>query len=156
MQVFKILQVYPLEKMVLGVLFENGVFKKYDLAKLVAEIPAFKQLRQRKLFLKAKVAFGGCGVRWNRELDLSEDELYRHGKVWPNPPAGDWPLLKIIEDFKQLRHKAQLTQEEMARRTGIKQSCIARMENGGRRPNLVTLLRLGQALGCTLQWVPRS
>ena len=152
MQIYKILKVYPLENMILGVLFENGVFKQYDVSSLISEIPQFKQLRNKGLFNKVKVAFGGSGVRWNSELDLSEYELYKNGKKWKNPPIKDIPVVSLIEQFRKLRLKAKKTQQEIANKLGIKQSGIARIENGGRTPNIETLLQLGSAIGYTLQW----
>ena len=152
MKIYKIRKVYPLENMVLGVLFGNGVFKKYDLSRLIPEIPVFKKLKNRKLFCKAKVDFDGAAVVWNSEIDLSEYELYKNGVEWKNPPKEDIPVSNLVEQFRALRKKAKRTQQEIADKTGIKQSCIARMENGGRTPNLETLLQLGKALGYTLQW----
>lgn len=152
MKIYKIRKVYPLENMVLGVLFENGVFKKYDVSRLIPDIPVFKQLENRNLFCKARVDFGGSAVVWNSEIDLSEYELYKNGVAWENPPIADVPVANLVEQFRVLRKKAKRTQQELADKTGIKQSCIARMENGGRTPNIETLLQLGNALGYTLQW----
>ena len=152
MKVYKIRKVYPLENTILGVLFENGTFKKYDVSQLIPEIPAFAALQDQKLFAKAEVAFGGAGVRWNSELDLSEYELYTNGTPWNNPPKQDVPVSNLVEQFRKLRQKAKQTQQDIAAKTGIKQSCIARLENGGRTPNIETLLQLGNALGYTLQW----
>ena len=152
MKIYKIRKVYPLENMVLGVLFENGVFKKYDLSRLIPEIPVFKQLKNRNLFRKARVDFGGAAVVWNSEIDLSEYELYKNGTAWENPPVADVAVSNLVAQFRALRQKAKRTQQDIADQTGMKQSCIARMENGGRTPNLETLLQLGKALGYTLQW----
>jgi len=43
-----------------------------------------------------------------------------------------------------------MTQEELAERTGLKQSMISHLENGTRKPSLQTLKRLATVLGCTL------
>lgn len=147
-----ILRVYPLENMVLGVLFENGVFKKYDMAQLIPEIPDFKRLEDRKLFEMAKPDYGGSAVVWDSELDLSEYELYKNGTEWKDPPENDYYISEIVANLRELRQKAHITQKELARRTGIKQPCIARMENGGRVPNIATLIKLGRALGYNLYW----
>lgn len=58
----------------------------------------------------------------------------------------------IIEEFVTLRKQQHVTQSDVAARTGIKQSGIARLENGGTTPTIQTLLQLGQALGYTLEW----
>ena len=156
MRIYQVRKVYPLEKMVLGVLFENGVFKKYDLARLIPEFPVFKKLRNRHLFCQARVGFGGAGVIWNREIDLSEYELYKNGVIWKNPPQEDVAVVKLMEQFKVLRQKIKCTQQEIAQKTGIKQNRIDRMENGGRVPDITTLLQLGRAAGLVLQWKRQS
>ena len=150
-KIYKIRKVYPLEGMVLGILFENGVFKKYDMAQLIPEIPDFKRLEDRKLFEMAKPDLK-FAVVWDSELDLSEYELYKNGTEGKDPPENDYFISEIVAKFRELRQKAHITQKELALKTGVKQPCIARMENGGRVPNIATLIKLGKALGYTLHW----
>jgi DNA-binding XRE family transcriptional regulator len=45
------------------------------------------------------------------------------------------------------RIKRKLTQRELAERAGLKQSSIARVENGGTLPSISTLARIAQAFG---------
>lgn len=151
-KIYDIRRVYPLEGMVLGVMFENGVFKKYDVSRLIPEIPEFEQLKDRRLFCKAEVACGGAFVRWNSRLDLSEYELYQNGTEWEDAPEDDYLVSEIVARFRQLRHEQGMTQHELSEKTGIRQSNIARMENGGRVPNIATLIKLGRALGYNLHW----
>jgi transcriptional regulator with XRE-family HTH domain len=49
--------------------------------------------------------------------------------------------------LRKLREKLNLTQEEMARRTGIKQPAISKLENGDRRLTLDVLSAVISALG---------
>lgn len=147
----KIRKVYPLEDMFLGVLFENGEFKKYDCKQLLDEIPVFHALENWNLFKRAEVAFGGCGVRWNEDLDLAESELYLNGQDWPDAPREDEAVAELVARFVELRKKAKMTQQQVADKTGINQPSIARMENGGRAPQLSTILRLFDAVGYSLK-----
>lgn len=151
-KIYDIRRVYPLEDMMLGVMFENGIFKKYDVSQLISEIPDFVQLKDRALFCKAEVACGGSFVRWNSSLDISEYELYKNGTEWKDAPKEDYIVSEIVARFRQLRHERSITQYTLAENTGIKQANIARIENGGRIPNITTLIRLGKALGYTLRW----
>jgi DNA-binding XRE family transcriptional regulator len=51
--------------------------------------------------------------------------------------------LRVIE----YRVQAGISQTELARRVGVKQPAIARLEAGDHDPSLATLARLAQALG---------
>ena len=48
------------------------------------------------------------------------------------------------------RVRAGLTQQELAQRMGTTQSTIARLERGGRSPNIKTLRRLAEVTGSQL------
>lgn len=50
------------------------------------------------------------------------------------------------EELRMLRRKAGLTQAEVARRAGVSQSLIARIESGKVNPRVSTLMKIYQAL----------
>ena len=145
-------KVYHLEDMVIGIMFSNGEFKKYDLKPLCKKWPVFNNLKDTELFRKAKVDVGGYGIVWNDDIDLAMEEVYANGVAWENAPADDYAIFLIVGHLRDLRREQGITQYELAAKTGIKQSNIARMENGGRLPNITTLIKLGRALGYNLYW----
>jgi transcriptional regulator with XRE-family HTH domain len=49
--------------------------------------------------------------------------------------------------LKSLREARDLTQDELARQTGLNRFSIAKLEQGRREPNWPTVLRLARALG---------
>lgn len=53
----------------------------------------------------------------------------------------------LVDEIKDKREKLGLTQKELAERTGLKQSAIARMESGGAIPRLDTILKVAIAMG---------
>lgn len=55
-------------------------------------------------------------------------------------------FLPTPEDLRRLRLKAGLTQKELARRAGVSQSLIARIERGDINPRLSTLRRIMEVL----------
>lgn len=56
-------------------------------------------------------------------------------------------------DFIALRRKRRLTQAELARRSGVQQSEISRIERGTANPTVATLSALVNALGAELRLV---
>ena len=57
----------------------------------------------------------------------------------------------VIEQYVQCRKRQDMTQAELARRTGIPRSNITRFESGSYNPSLEMLVRIAAALGMTLQ-----
>ncbi|WP_281680202.1 helix-turn-helix domain-containing protein [Synergistes jonesii] len=54
---------------------------------------------------------------------------------------------EIIQSLVDARKANGLTQKQLAEKTGITQSDISKLENGGANPSLRTLRRLAAALG---------
>lgn len=54
------------------------------------------------------------------------------------------------------RKKAQLTQEELAKRIGTDKSYISRIEKGITIPSVATFYRIMNALGLTIELTPTS
>lgn len=151
MEFKKARKVYPLDGMTIGVLFEGGIFKKYDLEPLTKKWPVFEALRYRKLFEQARIEAGGYGIVWNEDIDIAAEEIFFNGQDWPDAPSEDEAVAELVALFVELRKKAKMTQQQVAEKTGINQPSIARMENGGRAPQLSTILRLFDAVGYKLK-----
>ena len=60
------------------------------------------------------------------------------------------PEFAIIEMIIEKRLKAGLTQAELAKKIGTKQSAISRLERGSYNPSLALLNKLSKALGAKL------
>lgn len=74
------INIEPTDDMNLIVTFEGGIMKKYDITKLYSEIPLFKELQNKKLFRSVKIDVGGYGMTWNKDIDLSRDEIWFNGE----------------------------------------------------------------------------
>ena len=61
-----------------------------------------------------------------------------------------WFFAQIAEQVASQRHARGLSQAELAELCGTTQSAIARLEGGGRPPRIDTLLRVANALDCSL------
>jgi len=53
----------------------------------------------------------------------------------------------LVDEIRDIREELGLTQRDLADKTGLKQSAIARMESGGAIPRLDTVLRVALAMG---------
>ncbi|WP_276880638.1 helix-turn-helix domain-containing protein [Anaerococcus tetradius] len=67
------------------------------------------------------------------------------------------PELDIIKAMLDARKLQNLTQEELAKKTGIDQADISKLENGTRNPTINLLKRLAEGLGMDLkiEFVPK-
>lgn len=67
------------------------------------------------------------------------------------------PEMDVIRAMVDARISQNLTQKELADRTGINQADISKLENGTRNPSLKLLKRLADGMGMTLklEFVPK-
>lgn len=85
------------------------------------------------------------------EEQLQDDEFK---KEWEDIQ----PEMDVIRAMVDARISQNLTQKELAERTGINQADISKLENGTRNPSLKLLKRLADGMGMTLklEFVPKS
>src|SRR6056297_1894434 len=75
----KIKSAHAIDSHTLLVEFDNNQKKKYDVTPLLNK-DMFFPLKNPALFKAVKVEQGGYAVVWNSEIDISEYELWKHGK----------------------------------------------------------------------------
>ncbi len=61
---------------------------------------------------------------------------------------------ELIEATIKAREKSKLTQQELSKKSGIKQPAIAKLENLSRTPQTTTLIKLLYPMGYTIRVVP--
>ena len=68
------------------------------------------------------------------------------------------PEMDITRALMDARINANMTQEELSRKSGISQADISRLERGNRNPSLSLLKRLADAMGTELriEFVPKQ
>jgi DNA-binding XRE family transcriptional regulator len=66
--------------------------------------------------------------------------------------------LAVIKALLEFRKQQAVTQEELAQRSGMRQSAIARFETVGSNPTIKSLFRLADALNARLEikFVPKG
>lgn len=65
-------------------------------------------------------------------------------------------ITNIINSLISQRHKLGLTQQQLADKTQLTQSVIARFESKKTTPQLNTLLKVANALDCDITITPRD
>ncbi len=68
------------------------------------------------------------------------------------------PEMDVIRAIIRARNSQKLTQQELARRTGIDQADISKIENGTRNPSLKMLQRLAEGMNMVLkiEFIPKT
>lgn len=68
------------------------------------------------------------------------------------------PEMDVIRAIVDARISQNLTQKELAERTGIDQADISKLENGTRNPSLNLLKRLADGMGMALkiEFIPKA
>lgn len=68
------------------------------------------------------------------------------------------PEMDVIRAIVNARTSQNLTQNELAKRTGINQADISKLENGTRNPSINLLKRLAEGMGMSLkiEFVPNK
>ncbi|MCM1047876.1 MAG: helix-turn-helix transcriptional regulator [Clostridiales bacterium] len=92
---------------------------------------------------------------------MSEFQEFLQEQLQDEEFKSEWeniqPEMDVIRAMIDARISQNLTQKELAKRTGINQADISKLENGTRNPSLKLLKRLAEGMGMTLklEFVPK-
>ena len=127
--------------------FQTGEVKEYDVSVLFDKYPQLTALKDRKLFITGKL-MGGYGIIWNDNLDLETETIYEDGKTVDGKIV---PVnITVANALISARAKANMSQLELAKATGIDQADISKIERGIANPSIATLKRLAKGLNADL------
>lgn len=93
---------------------------------------------------------------------MSEFQKFLNEQLQDDEFRKEWediqPEMDVIRAMVDARISQNLTQKELAERTGINQADISKLENGTRNPSLKLLKRLADGMGMTLklEFIPKS
>lgn len=93
---------------------------------------------------------------------MSEFQEFLNEQLQDDEFRKEWediqPEMDVIRAMVDARISQNLTQKELAERTGIDQADISKLENGTRNPSLKLLKRLADGMGMTLklEFVPKG
>lgn len=128
--------------------FLDGMVKRYNILSLAEKFPALNALKDRKLFEQGKL-LGWGGVIWNDELDVSSETVYKYGKD-VSKEYDDIDNVVLGYKIKVKRTMRLMTQEELAKKIGIDQSDLSKIEKGTANPSLKTLSKIAKGLNAKL------
>lgn len=128
--------------------FWDGKVKRYDILSLANKFPQLNALNDRLLFLRGKL-WGWSVVVWNEDLDVSVEDVYYDG-VDVTDEYDDVELVTIGFAIKEKRQSLRLSQEQLARKIGIDQSDLSKIEKGNANPSIKTLKKIAKGLQCKL------
>ena len=149
--VHRIKEVEAKDNYIIEVCFFDGKLVQYDVKTLFAVFPAFQVFEESpKLFGAVKVDQGGYGVSWNDELDLDAETIWQDGLLLERQKETDIRHL-LAYQLILARKEANITQKELAEKTGIYQADISKIERGLANPSIETLSRLAEGLGMELR-----
>ena len=131
----------------LEVKFQTGETKEYDMSLLFKKYPQLKALKNRKLFLKAKLT-GAYLIIWNDDLDIDTETIYQEGKLIKKEKIS--PEMEVGLEIQKARAKSHLSQIELSKLTKIDQSDISKIERGVANPSIATLSKIAKALNVNL------
>lgn len=122
------------------VTYIDGNVVEYDFSTIFAKYPQLKQLRNRKLFESGHLDPGGYGIIWNDQLDFDVQSIYECGKKVRTVKT----TLAQQLGYKLLvaRENAGITQQELAKITGIDQADISKLERGYGNPSVQKIEKL--------------
>ncbi len=93
---------------------------------------------------------------------MSEFQEFLNEQLQDDEFRKEWediqPEMDVIRAMVDARISQNLTQKELAERTGINQADISKLENGTRNPSLKLLKRLADGMGMTLklEFIPKN
>jgi len=132
----------------LEVSFQDGTVKWFDISTLFAKYPQLEALNDHALFVSGRLE-SPYGIVWNDVLDIETETIYMEGTTVSvsNTPCETVAANAVLA----ARANAGISQQELAKLSGIDQSDISKIERGIANPSISTLRRISNALDCELE-----
>ena len=90
------------------------------------------------------------GEQIRNDFQKLKEELLKDPKVLAEYESLK-PEMEIVRALVSARLQQNLTQEQLAQKSGVRQSNISRIENGSCSPTIATLQKLAEAMGRRVQ-----
>ena len=138
------------ESTLFDVCYLDGIVKRYDILALSDKFPQLNKLKDRTLFEKGKL-LGSSAIYWNEDLDIDVDTVYEEGTDVTCEYDSDVIVAAIIGyKIKAKRLQLFMSQEELAKKTGIDQSDLSKIEKGLANPTIKMINRIAKGLNISI------
>ena len=135
---------------IVEITYQDGSVIEFDIREMYDRFPQFKELEEDQiLFHSGHLDPGGFGIIWNDELDLSVSGLYQYGKFVRKDPSS--LNNKVAFAICTARNLSETTQDELAKRTGLDQSDICKIERAQGNPTLKKIEKIFEALNVDIE-----
>lgn len=149
MIIVKAIEVRFLEGVTIEVTFINGNVYRYDMSNLFDKYPQLRKLEDRKLFESGYVDQGGYGIIWNDELDIDSFTIVDDGEFVKKVETSI--NFQLGYQITKAREKANLTQNELSKITGIDQADISKLERGQGNPSFKKITKILNGLHAVME-----
>lgn len=141
----------------LHVLMVNNDIIELDVKPLIEKYATFKKyFSNEEIFSNVQVAIGGYGVYWNDDMSIDISDIEKYGTLL-NKKETFYDMSKaLIEYIVDFRKQNEISQQNLAKMSGISQPNIARIEKKTIDPQLSTLLKITNALGLKIELKPAN
>ena len=147
---YKAIKLFLKQNTLFDVCYLDGVVKRYDILALSDKFPQLNKLKDRSLFEKGKL-LGCSGICWNDDLDIDVDTVYEEGADVTCEYDSDVIVAAIIGyKIKTKRLQLFMSQEELAKKTGIDQSDLSKIEKGLANPTIKMINRIAKGLNTSI------
>ena len=128
------------------VTFEDGKVMLYDMAKMYDKYPPMRALEDRELFESGKLNY--YGIIWNEDVDFGTESIYHEGTLVRQ--VKPFPNIEIGCQIGYARSTRDMSQKELAKKLGLDQSDVSKIERGVSNISLKTLRKIADALDCNV------
>lgn len=128
------------------VTFEDGKVILFDMSQMYDKYPVMRALEDRTLFESGKLNY--YGIIWNDDIDFDTESIYREGTIVRR--VKPFPGVDIGAEIAGARASRNISQKELAKKLGLDQSDVSKIERGVSNISMKTLRKIADALDCKI------
>lgn len=125
--------------------------KELNVKSLIKEDKKYKSLLDQATLKSATLIEGKSKIRFSNGLELDSTTILKNSTNFDVLKENKEIEKTLFSFLKAIRKKEKLTQEQLAKKSGLKQSAIARLEKGTNDIQLSTLMSYLKPMGYKLQ-----